>query len=468
MSDSVSPPATYVAINAFYSERFYKPPFNSLGFNLLAHPTERRKSVAVFVHGWGGGGYKTWRNFLPMLFGGAYTPAMDVATFNYSSGIRTAITRGSKLDFDADRLANGLRELERNYAAVYIVGHSLGGLVAGRAVGSLLTHRRMTGGSTETAIAGMFLFASPRAGTGWANPLLGFLINEFRWLKRFSARCAKVEQFFTDHVQSHAVAHTLSHQFLIPRYAYIGSRDRIVNRFSAAFGVPTSQIMPTTGNHRTVVRPSENDHPQLTWLSERAVEVDSLRAQRARELEYAVAVRNLTETDWVVVTQLLHDPARGDCADIYNEVRHEASREGVLVQDRAELDDADAEVDLLMAVQNADAVNREDDVARSMLTNAVLKHRESDRLTVAVAPVGAEFERAADVIYQWLRPDPPSERFFVEGARDNQALRELIWRWVQRIVRRDPRRTRAQSSRVERFADPNSPRDEYFGRTDLL
>jgi hypothetical protein len=196
--------------------------------------------------------------------------------------------------------------------------------------------------------------------------------------------------------------------------------------------------------------------------------IEELRQQRERELKYTAVKPRATPNQRVLVTQLWHDPAIGTCADIYNDIRHEVSQDGILIQDRTELTDGASRVDLLMAVQDAATVSRRDGEMHRVVVKALTQHRESNQLTVGVAPLGPEFARAADIIADWLRPDTPTERFFVEGVADEEALRELMWRWVQRIIRRDPRRRVAAASDFDSLASVNRSRNQYFDGSGML
>ncbi len=466
MAQAKSSSAAYIAINHHTDPVFLEHKFNSLKFNLHTGSVSS-EAVVVFIHGWGGGGYKTWKHFPRMLHDGEDANHPDIAIFSYKSGLITALTRGSKLDADVERLVAGLRELEENYRTVYLVCHSLGGLVGGQAVETYLTRCRLTGGQPSTKISGMFIFASPRAGTGWANPLLAWFIREFYWLRRFSDRAQRIERFFTDYVQSNAVANTLDYKFLIPRFAYLGSADRVVNRFSASFGIPSDQIMTTTGNHRSIVKPKPLDHPQVDWLQATIADMDDLHSQRERELPYAFEGESRLGARNFIVTQLWHAPTAGHYADIYNDVRDEASRGGVLVQDVAETDDAArSDVDLLVALPDASAVLRQDPQAQSMVLEARSRHRSTERITVGVAPVGDEHVPATAIVNDWLVSDPPVERFYVEGAANPDDLRDLMWRWIQRIIRRNPHRIRRQAGALDSLVGADTHGNDYFGRTD--
>src|SRR4051812_28074314 len=92
----------YQSLTAYLADDFTPEDFDELSFNLHTRSCRPRK-VAIFIHGFGGNGYSTWGNFPRYIFtGGEYEP-LDIAVFNYHSGVWAIFTRRSKLDLDAQR-----------------------------------------------------------------------------------------------------------------------------------------------------------------------------------------------------------------------------------------------------------------------------------------------------------------------------------------------------------------------------
>lgn len=444
--------------------------FDELHFNAHARPDGKTKSVAIFVHGFMGGGYDTWQNFPKLLFdGGAYEP-MDVAIFDYDSGVRTVFTRRSNLEVDAQRLVSGMRELSQHYSSLYFICHSLGGVLAENAIMKHLNSLSHAGDdASSNKIAGLFVFASPRAGTGWAwaNPIALWLVREFRWLRRFSDKTAEIEEFFTDHVQSRAVADKIGLGYLIPRFACLGSRDRVVNRFSAGFNIPTLQKKFLPGNHRSIAKPQNDNSPQVVWLKSKIHAVNALRKQLALQLAHQPAALTGPAPDYrEIITELWHDTADADCTLTYNEMLRIALLHGVPVRDSTEAGVGPSRVDLLVSVHDANHVINDEAREHPRVEKARMRYENSGRLTVGIAPVGQESNLARDKIDGWLTPNRPTNRFFVEGANSQESLQDLTWLWLRSIVgRRNPyQRQENFRTMADRIVGLDTGIEDYYGK----
>src|SRR6185437_1790243 len=95
--------------------------------NVHQHPVGRRR-VLVFVHGLAGSAYKTWGNFLRFCFDDEDT-ATDVAVFGYPTLLKRAVGRQVPIDRTVVHLEQEIASLAQEYKEVFLVGHSLGGLL---------------------------------------------------------------------------------------------------------------------------------------------------------------------------------------------------------------------------------------------------------------------------------------------------------------------------------------------------
>lgn len=215
------------------------------------------------MHGLGGRAYKTWGKLPQMLFEGRGGPHVDVAVFEYVSGPRAILRRGTNVDECTSRLTERLLHLADTYEDIYLLGHSLGGLIIGSSLQRYLTHHALDHAPAVTSIAAAVLFGSPLAGSGWATPLLRPMFRELRWLKRFAENLDETATFFSTRVENHAVASAGSRRFLVPQFACFGERDSIVSQMSATLNVPLRQRLQLTGSHTSIAKPQECDHPQL-------------------------------------------------------------------------------------------------------------------------------------------------------------------------------------------------------------
>jgi hypothetical protein len=450
-------------------------PFDELRFNAHSRAAGRTPSVAIFIHGFMGGGYETWQNFPRLIFDGGPHEPMDVAIFDYDSGVRTVFTRRSNLEVDAQRLVSGVRELSAHYSSLYFVCHSLGGILAENAIMKYLNLLSHMGDkdNDSSKVAGLFVFASPRAGTGWAwaNPVALWLVREFRWLSRFSDKTTEIEEFFTDHVQSRAVADKLGLPYLIPRFACIGSRDRIVNRFSAGFNIPTLQKRFLPGNHRSIAKPENDSSPQVVWLKNEIHNIHALRKQLNLQLAHEQAAPAGRASDSrQIITELWHDTADADCTLTYNELLRVAVFNGVPVRDMTEADVTESRVDLLVSVHDANRVINDETREHPRVDKARVRYENSGRLTVGIAPVGQESDLAREKIDGWLAPNRPTNHFFVEGADGQESLQDLTWLWLQSIVgRRNPyRRHESFRTMVDRIVGLDTRIEDYYGKGTYL
>jgi triacylglycerol esterase/lipase EstA (alpha/beta hydrolase family) len=118
-----------------------QPLFRAFGFENLAmnlHQHEEPRSVdslVIFVHGLNGSGYKTWGIFPELAFNGEVSPlTVDVAIFDYFSGKRRWKRVKPRANLVANTLAQCIAEVQPDYHQIYVVAHSMGGLIAKDAV----------------------------------------------------------------------------------------------------------------------------------------------------------------------------------------------------------------------------------------------------------------------------------------------------------------------------------------------
>ena len=123
----------------------------------------------LFIHGLGGGSSKTWGAFPELIAKDTQLAGFDVAFFDYPASLFSG--RFRKTAPKAQRLARALHteitNKYRGYAAIVLVAHSLGGLVARR----YLADRVMATVNTPdaaTPVTKLLLYAVPNDGAGLA------------------------------------------------------------------------------------------------------------------------------------------------------------------------------------------------------------------------------------------------------------------------------------------------------------
>lgn len=455
----------------FTQDSFSTFDFNESGLNLHRHPNRSRREIAVFIHGFNGTGYKTWREFPRYLFDGtADGTSIDVGIFRYNTGFLAAAKRNVNLSLTAERLAAALREITSTYDSIYLICHSLGGLVAQAAVEIFLDDHTYREKSFSTNIAGLFFFGSPRAGTRFAPQTLNRLLREFRWLGEFSERVTSTEKFFTNNVESAAVANPGSKPFLIPRYVCMGNGDAVVEEFSTTYGIPKDRIFYPDLDHGEIAKPTTNDAPQLIWLCRERRRIEELRGQWLLERAYA-AKQSVQDTEFqaLFVTELWTELEGSTWEELYNDARQTVSREyshhpgKVLIRDKRELVDTAARVDLLISIHNAERVIGMPDLERPVLAEAQRRHQNESSLTVAISPVGDRTEEASKLLESWLVPHRPYQRFYIETAADSGSLQKLLRRWLKLLITTTELSAAPENfSQAESILGPPAPYRRYF------
>lgn len=411
-------------------------PHDSTGLNLHYRLAGRSDDVLIFIHGLNGHGYATWGELLPHVWAGAADTQVDIAVCYYPSLLKRMNQRALKLEQVVERLSQQISELGEHYHRVHLAGHSLGGLLAEAAAKDRLTMR-----SEQTSLdplASTFLFAAPRAGSGWAVPLLRPVVPDFKALGRLSGDQAYRDRFLSSKVQRNLINIVQPGGTLVPTFAIIGS-DWFVKRFSALFGVPDGQRLNLPGGHSAIVKPPAGDRSLANWIFGRLREVSDLRAQHRREDEHAVKMRR-PKKDFrppLLVTEFWTDNSDPSWEHLYNHARGALANDGLVIQDRRLVPELPA--DLLISVCSADAVTADAERQQGVVVAAHSSRKRGDSRTVGLSPVGSTSVGAEAVMKGWLQSLPFMPSVYVEGAQDAGTLRRLMTGWLQLAIDRDGR-----------------------------
>jgi pimeloyl-ACP methyl ester carboxylesterase len=414
------------------------PRFDAGRFNLHQHVTQGgpRPPLVVLVHGLGGRGYESWGHLPYHLCSGIGGPPLDVAVYDYRSGLRRVGHRSGGFGFWVDQLAGHVRQVEAQYSNIVLVGHSLGGLLIEAVAVDFLRVRAMQDRGGPSSLAALIFVASPRAGSGWAVPLFRPVLREIAVLRRLSPHSADMDAFFATSVERLNVAVAAPGREILPMYAAVGGSDRLVGRFSAAFSVPTTQRLHLDAGHGSI----KNDPHIVRWLHRVISERLEVRAQAARERRHAAhhVATTMPDPRPVVVTSIVSDPSGLRWEELYSKVCRDATTTTVTVQDVREV--PGAEVDLLIAVHDADLIVAANPAVRDSVRRVRAERDRHGAMLVGICPVGAEFRKAEATLHQWLAAGPMTTSVYVEGAADTVGLRGVLARLLQVVIDRDPRR----------------------------
>jgi pimeloyl-ACP methyl ester carboxylesterase len=429
-----------VLVNRLRQACFARAEFDSGRFNLHVDPDASPRTLVVLVHGLGGSGYQTWGQLPERLFAGTDGPAVDIGVYDYRSGLRRLLPKMSDFEFWTRQLGGHLRDLETEYSDIFLVGHSMGGVLIETVARNHLEARAFRHEEGAGALAALVAVASPLAGSGWALPLLGLLRPEIRILKRLNERSAEVATFYATLIECHNVVGAPG-LVVLPVYAALGGRDRLVSYFSATVGVPDTQQRHLEASHSSIVRPAQSDAELIGWLHRDVIAARlDVRAQAARERHHSSQQPAAAAADARprIITRFMSDWSGLRWEGIYNDTRRAATTTAVAVDDTR--DAPGAEIDLLIAVHHANLVLEGDPAVRSIVLQARAECDRQVSMSVGICPVGAGFATAETIVSEWLGECPPMASFYVKGAADGAGLREVLAELLQLVIYRDPRR----------------------------
>lgn len=326
-------------VTRFPQSRFEPQPFNPAGLHLHTASAGARHSLVILVHGFTGRGYKTWEALPGRLFDGGDGAPVDVGVYDYISGPRRRIGGGGgTFRFLVDQLGADLWQIADEYKHIFLVGHSMGGLIIENVAKAFLQRRAMLGEADRAGpLAGLVFVAAPRAGVGLAVPILRGVIPEFVVLGRLSDRSSEIDAFFTSWTERSNVAEAAPGKTILPAFAVLGGNDKFVSSFSSTFGIPESQRLHIAAGHSKIAKPGQGESELMTWMLNDVIRSRvEVREQEGRQRSHRTD-RNVPASAGggpsAVVTKFSSDVGGLLWEEMYNEARQAATSSLVEVVD---------------------------------------------------------------------------------------------------------------------------------------
>jgi serine/threonine protein kinase/pimeloyl-ACP methyl ester carboxylesterase len=246
---------------------------SSLNEPLVVHRRDERngaRTLVIFVHGLGGERYATWGQFPWFLL----EDVEDVHVGLYA--YRTASSRfrfGASIELDAEAvvLADTLRDCSE-YEGIVLIAHSMGGLLCKAAIKDLIDRGDHT---ALSRLRGLFLLATPQAGSGWIPPLLTWISKDMRALSPYGALVEKVHRTFLDRVSSEAGS---PGRIFLPVFAVTASEDAWVSVLSSGLNIMSSNRKVVRGSHTRIVKPVSKDDEVYQWVLTRVRNLSDRRS----------------------------------------------------------------------------------------------------------------------------------------------------------------------------------------------
>ncbi|WP_024508446.1 alpha/beta fold hydrolase [Bradyrhizobium sp. ARR65] len=254
-----------------YDIEVLRPYFSPEDFLKLTEETKRRrlankppaaesnlKDLIFFIHGLGGKSKTTWERFPELLLNDpAIAKRFEIDFYSYpTSLVRLPFgSRMPKLQELASGLDTEIRHSKKSpYRKVYLVGHSLGGLIARQYLVNEIKDNK------PLRVAGLALFSVPNNGAALAS-----LGEQLSWnhnhLKQLCKEADVLEILNEDWVRFRV-------QKRVRTKYVVGTQDAIVDRLSAIAFWGNPDIETITGKgHIDIVKPAPGDDLAVRILS---------------------------------------------------------------------------------------------------------------------------------------------------------------------------------------------------------
>jgi pimeloyl-ACP methyl ester carboxylesterase len=245
------------------------------------HAVQRRFDTIVFVHGILGGYGTTWGQFHDLLHTDDDLPILDILSWGYRSGF----VPGSYQDVETEgeALVSDMESLVADTDQIFLVGHSMGGLVILKGV---INRIRNEHGQKHPipSVNRIVLYATPLLGSAVANVVLaGMSVHRYlRWISKVFPRkqirdlqrgefCDKLNDDVVNLVYRPDPASKLASR-AIRVLACAGKHDRVVSKSSATgvFKSPPPKYLE--GDHGSVKLPDHHGDSRYLALKNEIVE----------------------------------------------------------------------------------------------------------------------------------------------------------------------------------------------------
>jgi tetratricopeptide (TPR) repeat protein/pimeloyl-ACP methyl ester carboxylesterase len=272
------------------------------------HGDRSGDALVVFLHGWGGNRYGTWMppgkepapdGFPRFLY--EDFPQSDIGLYSYRTMLsRVQFWKAISFEKESRVLADRLRQVAEDYRAIILAGHSAGGVLASSVICELID--RINEQSTLKKIRGIFLFATPQAGSLWALWPLRLLTEYTRVLGPHSRPLRRIQQLFRERVVADQ-AKLGEGQFVIPIFAVVAAEDLWVDEFSSSLGVPRNRICHVRTSHTGCVKPHTREDDAYKWVCGKIAEL--LERVPVNLAPISASFDNKPLTDYAVSSSLL-------------------------------------------------------------------------------------------------------------------------------------------------------------------
>ena len=223
---------------------------------LVRSKNSQNKSVVVFVHGFTGAAKSTWGKFPDLILNDQDLDVFDVFLWGYPSKL---IGKNPSIHNIGKHFKTELNIRLRHYKRVYLIGHSMGGLI----IQSMIVNELMDGHASQLRkIKHVIFFGTPNKGKQIPGTLRMFN-QQLYDLHTTSAEVHKIRKEWGKRVHKpeiHPGDENSKHH--IPALAVVGLEDQLVRRESAEGNF--ENVHTVSGDHIKMKEPQ--DRGDLSYL----------------------------------------------------------------------------------------------------------------------------------------------------------------------------------------------------------
>lgn len=404
-------------------------PDGSVNLHRHSSPTD---TLAVFVHGLMGEGYGTWGDFPFYVF----SQQMDVAIFEYPTGLRRSKrAKNPSPEASARLLSQELTSLGSEYRHIFLLGHSMGGLVAALAAHNYFSQLPPIGqGSSITPLAGLLTFATPLGGSLRVTVPMP---SDFRFLAIRNRAMKKFRQYRSQNIDYEISRAPNSNRFSFTMSSLSATNDIWVRRTNSALGIPPRQSEDCGGSHTELVKPPTADHRSVQWTLRTISQVRFMRSRVERVSADPLAADTTIAPDFIpgLLVAKMWNTSDAGWVKVFNDaLAITAERFSLSVLDSRSVAKSLRPNLVVHAMQSATVIE-DPHVCRSTVLQQLSVSLATSYSQVALGPVGSKHPEAADIIRQWLVETGYHEQPWVEGVPTTEALGVTIAGWLAIVAR---------------------------------
>ena len=402
-------------VEFFSEDRLTQRDFGASGLHVYTHPSRpSTQELVVFVHGFGGSGYGTWREIPTAILQHEAEPR-SVAVYDYISGGRRSLLDSPSIQSAVEHLVDELGDLP--FKRVTLVGHSLGGVISMSAVREVFD-RTTASTALLDSLTAVFTLASPLAGT----KLLPFGIIPIRERGALAIHTELQRanhKFFKNRVRINVDGEG-AQPLWIPVFSASATGDRFVDPLSSSLLSVPSQCRTFRGGHSAFLK----DSAVANWMLSCLQQVSD--ARRRAILEPSRQMERLRAA-------FRGDSRFGEWVDAYQSALTEFSlREDMPTEDMSGQESGQA-LDLLVRVLPAPDVDST--AARSAVASDATLQRQGATRALGVSPFGEDPAAAVLAVREQL--DGFSNQWVTGSTSESELQREVV-QWLGRVNRLAP------------------------------